>query len=31
MHKNDIDAAKYMRDIIYDAYDKFTTRWYDEI
>lgn len=31
LEKNDIEAAKYMRDIIYDAYDKFTTRWYDEI
>ncbi|KAL4463226.1 hypothetical protein ABPG74_007227 [Tetrahymena malaccensis] len=31
LDKNDIEAAKYMRNIIYDAYDKFTTRWYDDI
>lgn len=31
LEKNDIEAAKYMRGIIYDAYDKFTTRMYDEI
>ena len=31
LNKNDIDAAKYMRDIIYDAYNKYTTRWYDDI
>lgn len=31
LEKNDIEAARYMRGIIYDAYDKWTTRWYDDI
>ncbi|EGR31659.1 phosphatidylinositol 4-kinase, putative [Ichthyophthirius multifiliis] len=31
LNKNDIDAARYMKDIIYDAFDKYTTRWYDDI
>ena len=28
---NDIQAAHYMRNIIYDAYNKLTTRLYDDI
>lgn len=28
---NDSEAADYMRDIILDAADKWTTNWYDRI
>lgn len=31
LHMNDFEAAKYMRDIVFDAADKWTTNWYDRI
>ena len=31
LKKSDLEAAEYMKYVIYDAYDKLTTKLYDEI
>jgi phosphatidylinositol 4-kinase len=31
LHLNDLEAAHYMKKVVYDAADKWTTNWYDRI